>query len=92
MLIVDDATNNFYAPTLITVPVEYKSILSKILQDILKKPSQNRMLKIGCHNTKCNIELVHCNQLVCMLIMEEGINNYEASTLITLSSEYIIIL
>jgi hypothetical protein len=36
--------------------------------------------------------LVHCIQLVCMLIMEDDVNLYEASTLITLSltlsSEY----
>jgi hypothetical protein len=36
----------------------------------------------------CNIVLVSCNQLVGMVIAEDGSKNYEASTLRTLSSEY----
>jgi hypothetical protein len=51
------------------------------------KPSQTRMI-IGYHVTDCNIKLVHCNPLICMVMVEDKPNNYDASTLIILSSEY----
>jgi hypothetical protein len=44
---------------------------------------------IGFMTPICNIVLVSCNELVCMVIVEDESINYEASsTLQTLSSEY----
>jgi hypothetical protein len=36
----------------------------------------------------CNQMLVPCNHLVCLVIVEEETNNYEASTIRTVSIEY----
>jgi hypothetical protein len=89
-VIVDDANNNFDAPTLRTVSIEYNRIPYIGYTNILKS-TQTGMIKAAI-NQICTQMLVHCKSLVCMVIVEVGSINDAASTLRTLSSEYNIML
>jgi hypothetical protein len=88
MVIADDANNNFDASTLRTVSIEYNIIPSGIHQysQIYTNSDDNRLPAMS--PTICTHMLVHCNPLVCMVIVEVGSNNYEGSTLRTVSREY----
>jgi hypothetical protein len=89
MVVVEDISNNYDASTLRTVSIEYNRILEN--KQIISK--LHRMG--GKYNTMtriCNIMIVPCNKLLCMVISDDVNNNFDVFTIRTVSMEYIRIL
>jgi hypothetical protein len=82
MVITDDNTNNVDAFKFRTVSIEYNRILEKT-QIFSKLHSIG-----GKYNTMtrvCNLMIVPCNPLLCMVIADDANNNFDAPTLSTVS-------
>jgi hypothetical protein len=75
MVNANDGTHYFDVNTIRAFSIEYNRIPFRILQNAQIYTHWNDL--IGCHNTYlCKIMLVSCNPLVCILIVEDGSNNY----------------
>jgi hypothetical protein len=82
MVIADDDTNNFDAFKFRTVSIEYNRILenTQIFSKLHRIGGKyNTMTRI------CNLMIVPCNPLLCMVIVDDTNNKYDASTLRTVS-------
>jgi hypothetical protein len=81
-IVVEDGSNNYEASALKTVSREYNRILqiTPLISNLHpQNERKNTLAQI------CNQMTDPCNQLVRMIIVEDGSNNYDASTLRTIS-------
>jgi hypothetical protein len=82
---LEDVANNSNASTLRTVSREYNRILenTQIFSKLHRMGGKyNTMTQI------CNIMIVPCNPLLCMVIADDAANNFYAFKLRTVSIEY----
>jgi hypothetical protein len=85
MVIGEDVSNNYDVFTFRTIVSEYNRLLQNT-QNFLKPyrmgEKYNTMTRI------CNLMVVHCNQIVRMVIVEDATNHFYDFTLGTVSMEY----
>jgi hypothetical protein len=71
MVIVEDESNNYDASMLRTVSIEYHRLHSRMHQYSQNCIENNTMTQI------CNLMIVPCKQLLCMVIADDVNNNFD---------------